>query len=98
MDLSNQALLIGYAIVFAIAGALLWYIITGSKRAKDDQANKAYRWTPETDFDVIQKGEGPLTPPWPELRAKEGKVPDHRKTKQDNSPPQNNDNQNQSPK
>ena len=70
MEMSNQALLIGYGIVLAVAGALLWYIINGSRRAKKRDSEQSYNWKPETDYDVIQTGEGPMTPPWPELRPR----------------------------
>lgn len=73
MDLSNEALLIGYAIVFALAAALLWYIISGKRRAKAKDVKKAYNWQPETDYDIVQTGEGPMTPAWPQLKAKPGK-------------------------
>jgi len=74
MELSNQALIVGYAIVFALAGALLWYIVNGTKRAKEAEKQKQYNWSPETDYDVVQTGEGPMTPAWPQLRRKRNKL------------------------
>ncbi|MEL6745091.1 MAG: hypothetical protein AAFO68_06445 [Pseudomonadota bacterium] len=86
MDLSNEALRIGYAIVFALAGALLWYIISGKRRAKTKDVKKAYNWQPETDYDVVQTGEGPMTPAWPQLKAKPGKNAKDSKVSNDGNP------------
>jgi len=86
MDLSNEALLIGYAIVFALAGALLWYIVSGKRRAKAKDIKKAYNWQPETEYDIVQTGEGPMTQAWPQLRAKPGKNAKDNHGSGDNNP------------
>ncbi|MEL6946743.1 MAG: hypothetical protein AAFO73_03815 [Pseudomonadota bacterium] len=83
MEFSGTGIIIGLTFVAICAGLLLTYIIRGKMQERRNKGRETYRWEPETDYDVVQTGEGPMTPPWPQLkeRAPKDGAPNSKKPK-----------------
>ena len=69
----SQSMIIVSPIILAGAFLLiLGYIVLGSRR---NARNKdGYRWEPEQDYDVVLRGETPMTPGFPVLVKREKKT------------------------
>lgn len=63
--MSDTALFLSLALVFAAVVALLAYIVIGNR--KSAASKDAYRWKPEQDYDVELRGETPMSPGFPTL-------------------------------
>lgn len=73
MEFSATGIIIGLALVAFVCALLLTYIVRGVIRERRESAQQTYRWQPETDYDVVHTGEGPMTPAFPELKEKKPK-------------------------
>lgn len=57
------------ALVGITVFGLVAYILVGLRRRKKNP--NAYRWQPEQDYDVVLRGETPMTPGFPTLVKRE---------------------------
>ena len=76
MELSDTGILIGLSLTALVVGALIFYIVRGSRRNRIERQTKPpYRWKPEQDYDVVYSDEGPMSPPFPSLKKRRKRPP-----------------------
>ncbi len=75
--MSDQALYISVGIVVFAFVAFGLFIL--SAKAKQKKNAGKFQWQPEQDYDVVLKGETPMTPGFPTLRKRKKPNSDHNK-------------------
>lgn len=73
--MSQTAIILSMTVVAAVFLLMIGYIIYGSRQ--NARNRDGYRWQPEQDYDVVLRGETPMTPGFPTLVKREkpnGKV------------------------
>lgn len=71
--MSDTALYLSLGIVFAAVAAILIYVILGKRSQRQNKGG--YRWKPEQDYDVIMRGETPMTPGFPTMVKRDKSKP-----------------------
>ena len=69
--MSQTAIIFSSVIVAAVFIFLVGFIIIGSRR--NGRNKDGYRWQPEQDYDVVIRGETPMTPGFPVLVKRDKK-------------------------